>query len=133
MPRPRDAVYIIGNRPAPGIIPAVLKKEQDDPNTAVEMTSLPNILRCMKQEKMLSASTMRRLNPKAVFEWFDEGDYVMVSHDHFDPLPSNGDVRAAIKKLFRYARKPYEKPYERRPKRAFTPKNKAANDRKKRL
>ena len=124
-PKARDpASYLNGNRPAPGVFAAVLKEREDDPDATVLMTRLDDILRCMKHEKNLTANQMKRLSGKAVFDWFENRDgYVLVQHDHFDPVPTSKDVRAAIKKLYGSARKPYE---PNRPKRLFTKKRKSA-------
>lgn len=116
--------YYKGDRPAPGVIAVVSKESENDPDATVFMTRLEDILRCMKQHKNLTANQMKRLSGKAVFDWFQNADgVIMVQHDHFGPLPTSKDVRAAIKKLYGSARKSYE---PNRPKRLFTKKRKSA-------
>jgi hypothetical protein len=120
--------YFVGNRPAPGVIATVKRHMQGDPNAKIWMTFLQDSLCCMKHEKNLTAKQMQRLSCKAFFDWFEEGDNVMLEHPDFDPLPTPKDVRKAINRQYGYPKKPYK---EKRPKCAFTKKPKAATRRAK--
>ena len=122
----KQSDYYVGNKPAPGVIATVKRHMQGDPNAPIWMTFLQDSLRCMKHEKKLTAKQMQRLSCKAFFDWFEEGNNVMLKHPDFDPLPTPKDVRKAINRQYGYPKKPYK---EKRPKRAFSKKPKAATRR----